>query len=237
MRLWGGKTRKTRRGWKWRRGEKGTRTDQKIKLLEKIFPNLRARLKTYSTHQTIRYTPLFSVHSYGTTCLRKSANTTRTAWARFFFFFSWVDLMMIYIFSLFSLFFTLYEYTEWFTIKSTQRTLPYTSKFSTSKLGEIGRPLLAKVQVCCKKYKFWSEYKSEELCIFWHKEKDFSFIFCIFCKFLKMPYLTQRIWGKTGIPNKVNDTVAPWGLILQQFCVCKKCRSSLDLLRKKRKKI
>jgi hypothetical protein len=52
----------------------------------------------YSTHQTIRYTPLFSVHSYGTTCLRKSANTTRTAWARFFFFFSWVDLMTIYIF-------------------------------------------------------------------------------------------------------------------------------------------
>jgi hypothetical protein len=40
--------------------------------------------KSYSTHQTIRYTPIFSVHSYGTTCLRKSANTTRTAWARFF---------------------------------------------------------------------------------------------------------------------------------------------------------
>jgi hypothetical protein len=55
----------------------------------------------------------------------------------------------------------------------------------------------------------------------------------IFCKFLKTPYLTRRIWGKTGVPNKVNDTVAPWGLILQQFCVCKKCRSSLDLLRKK----
>jgi hypothetical protein len=54
--------------------------------------------KKYSTHQAIRYTPLFSVHSYGTTCLRKSANTTRKAWARFFFFFSWVDLMMIHIF-------------------------------------------------------------------------------------------------------------------------------------------
>ncbi len=40
-------------------------------------------------------TPLFSVHSYGTTCLTKSANTHRTAWARFIF--SWVDLMMIYI--------------------------------------------------------------------------------------------------------------------------------------------
>jgi hypothetical protein len=52
----------------------------------------------YSTHQAVRYSPLFSVHYYGTTCLRKSANTTRTAWARFFFFFSWVDLMMIYIF-------------------------------------------------------------------------------------------------------------------------------------------
>jgi hypothetical protein len=25
----------------------------------------------YSTHQTIRYTPLFSMHSYGTTCPRK----------------------------------------------------------------------------------------------------------------------------------------------------------------------
>jgi hypothetical protein len=79
--------------------------------------------------------------------------------------------------------------------------------------------------------------KSDKFCIFWHKEKDFSFIFCIFCKFLKTPYFTRRIWGKTGVPNKVNDTVAPWGLILQQFCVCKKCRSSLDLLRKKRKKI
>jgi hypothetical protein len=43
--------------------------------------------KKYSTHQAIRYTPLFSVHSYGTTCLRKSANTTRKAWARFFFLF------------------------------------------------------------------------------------------------------------------------------------------------------
>ncbi len=29
-------------------------------------------------------------------------------------------------------FFTLYEFKEWFTIKLTQRTLPYTSKFSTS---------------------------------------------------------------------------------------------------------
>jgi hypothetical protein len=50
-------------------------------------------------------------------------------------------------------FFTLYEYTEWF-IKSTQKTLPYTSKFSPSKFCEILRPLLAKVQVSCKKYKF-----------------------------------------------------------------------------------
>ncbi len=32
-------------------------------------------------------TPPFSVHSYGTTWLRKSANTTRTAWASFFFLF------------------------------------------------------------------------------------------------------------------------------------------------------
>ncbi len=34
-------------------------------------------------------------------------------------------------------FFTLFVYTEWFTIKSSQRTLPYTSKFSTSKFVEI----------------------------------------------------------------------------------------------------
>jgi hypothetical protein len=39
-----------------------------------------------------------------------------------------------------------------------------------------------------------------------------------------------------GVPNKVNDTVAPWGLILRQLHVYKKCRSLLDLLRKKKKK-
>ncbi len=33
------------------------------------------RLDIYSTHQTIRYTPLFSMHSYGTTCPRKNAIT------------------------------------------------------------------------------------------------------------------------------------------------------------------
>ncbi len=36
------------------------------------------------------------------------------------------------------------------------------------------------------------------VCFFRHKEKDYSFIFSIFCKFFKTPYLTLRIWGKTG---------------------------------------
>jgi hypothetical protein len=106
-------------------------------------------------------------------------------------------------------------------------------KFWSGKLWGIGKGSLS--WFYCKSFCIF--VKSEEFCIFWHKEKNFSLIFSIFCKFLKTPYLTQRIWGKTGVPNKVNDTVAPWGLILQQFCVCKKCRSSLDLLRKKRKKI
>jgi hypothetical protein len=34
-------------------------------------------------------------------------------------------------------FFTLYEFKKIFTIKPTQRTLPYTSKFSTSKFVKI----------------------------------------------------------------------------------------------------
>jgi hypothetical protein len=39
---------------------------------------------TYSTHQTIRYTPLFSMHSYGTTCPRKNAITLEPLGLDFF---------------------------------------------------------------------------------------------------------------------------------------------------------
>jgi hypothetical protein len=42
---------------------------------------------TYSTHQTIRYTLLFSVHSYGTTCPRKNAITLEPLGLDFFPFF------------------------------------------------------------------------------------------------------------------------------------------------------
>jgi hypothetical protein len=38
----------------------------------------------YSTHQTIRYTPLFSVHSYGTTYPRKNAITLEPLGLDFF---------------------------------------------------------------------------------------------------------------------------------------------------------
>jgi hypothetical protein len=38
----------------------------------------------YSTHQTIRYTPLLSVHSYGTTCPRKNAITLEPLGLDFF---------------------------------------------------------------------------------------------------------------------------------------------------------
>jgi hypothetical protein len=111
------------------------------------------------------------------------------------------------------------QYTEWFTIKSTQRTLPYTLKFSTSKFVLFTTNLHFRQQRAPNFAKFWSGklwgigkgslswfycksfcifVKNEEFCIFWHQEKDFSLIFCIFCIFLKTPYLTRRIWGETG---------------------------------------
>jgi hypothetical protein len=52
----------------------------------------------YSTHQTIRYTPLFLVHSYGTTCPRKAVITFERLGLDFFSFFPQVDEKMIYIF-------------------------------------------------------------------------------------------------------------------------------------------
>ena len=42
--------------------------------------------ENYSTHQTIRYTLLFSVHSYGTTCARKNAITLEPLGLDFFLF-------------------------------------------------------------------------------------------------------------------------------------------------------
>ncbi len=120
-----------------------------------------------------------------------------------------------------------------------KRILP--QSFPLQNLSKFLMPMGATVQVCSKKYTFWSGklwgigkgslswfycksfcifVKNEEFCIFWHQEKDFILIFSIFCKFLKTPYLTRRIWGKMGVPNNVNDTVAPWGLLLQKFCAC-----------------
>ncbi len=72
--------------------------------------------------------------------------------------FSFIDSFSISFRFIFSIaeFFTLYEFKEWFTIKPTQRTLPYTLKIQIQNLSKFLMPMGATVQVCSKKYKFWS---------------------------------------------------------------------------------
>jgi hypothetical protein len=75
-----------------------------------------------------------------------------------------------------------------------QQRAPNFAKFWSGKLWGIGKGSLS--WFYCKSFCIF--VKNEEFCIFWHQEKDFSLIFCIFCIFLKTPYLTRRIWGETG---------------------------------------
>ena len=55
-------------------------------ILHQILHHVLYSFPSYSTHQTIRYTPIFSVHSYGTTCPRKNAITLEPLGLDFFLF-------------------------------------------------------------------------------------------------------------------------------------------------------